>query len=173
MEYGTVGGAVSTIAQIKLDVLGPEERAGFATTHMRTTISSSTASQTYDMWLDANGTFRGLALVGSVEYSAALAQAIGPSLVSGFLIALTAMDNPQVQAALSGELQSPALSTKVTKRPLGNTEVDTIELQVSGGNGASVTAYMSDFGSFTMMTEFRSVLGSTTTYIEFIDMTLK
>ncbi len=113
-----------------------------------------------------------LALGDFVYPTAAHAQLIGPGLISGFLIALSATDNAQVKAALSGEIQNSALSTKVTKRTVGNTQVDTIKIEVAAG-GASVTAYISDFGNFTMMTQYNSVLANTTSFIELIDMKLK
>lgn len=110
--------------------------------------------------------------VGSFVYPDAQAETLGATIVSGFLIALSAGDNAQLQAAINQEIQNPALSTKVTQRMVGKTQVPTIQVTVAAG-GANISSYLSDFGSFTMLTQFSSTIGSLSNSFEVIDMTLR
>lgn len=169
MEYGST----AVLAQIKLDVLGQETISGASTTQLKVSISSgSSAAAVYDMWVDSTGkTVRVRA--GTFEYSAAQSEFIGAGLVSSFLIALAAGDSAQVKAALANEIQNPALSTKVTKRIIGSITADTVQITVAA-NGAEITSYISDFGSFTMITEYSAKIGTfLTNSFEVIDMKLR
>ncbi|HEY0961861.1 MAG TPA: hypothetical protein VGE69_05845 [Pseudomonadales bacterium] len=172
MEYGSSFGTIATTAQIKLEVLGQENVGGIAADTLRVTITAAGGSSiAYDMAVDSGGNVQRLNM-GSFQYTAAQAQAVGSGLVSGFLIALVAGDNAQIKAALNAEIQNPALSTKITQRIVGNTSVPTVQVSVAA-NGASITGYISDFGSFTMMTEYSSAISNMTSGFEIIDMQLR
>jgi hypothetical protein len=171
MEWTAAFGATRTTSQIKLEVLGPETINGVNTDKMKITVTGNGSSLAYDMWVnDAGKTVR--VALGSFVYPDAQAEILGASAVSGFLIALAAGDNPQLQAALSGELNNGALSTKVTQRTVGTTTVPTVQLTVAA-NGANITGYYSDFGSFTMLTQFSSTVSVLSNSFEVIDMKLR
>ena len=172
LEDGTLGASGNVITHVKLDNHGEEMMDGSWLTHLTAAIAYPDISRTFDMWVDGSGRFLRLKFDG-LDFSIPQAQALGPPVVDGFLSALSAADIAQVGFALAGEIQNPALSTKLTKRLVGDTEVDTIKLEVSSDADASVIAYISDFGSFAMATEFSSTLGTETTFFEIIDMTLR
>jgi hypothetical protein len=173
MEYSSSILTLTTTAQIKLELLGQENVGSTSTNHLRVTITGGTpsASQAYDMWVDSAGTIQRL-MQGTFEFAQAQSQLIGTGLVSSFLLALVAGDTPTIKAAVANEIANPALSTKVTQRIVGATQVDTIAVSVASG-GAEVTAYISDFGNFTMMSEFLSKTSTMSTSFEIIDMKLR
>ena len=173
MEYTSSSIFGVATAQIKIEVLGQETVGGVAADTLRVTISGNGAPNpvSYDMAVDSSGTVQRLSM-GGFQYTAAQAQQLGTGIVSSFLIALVAGDNAQVKAALSGELQSPALSTKVTQRIVGNTTLPTIQITVEAG-GSNITSYISDFGNFTMMTRYSASIAGMTSGFEIIDMKLR
>jgi hypothetical protein len=171
MEWTSAIGSLRTTSQITLEVVGQETINGVDTDKMKITITGSGSTLAYDMWVNSAGKTVRMA-VGSFVYPDSQAEVLGATAVSGFLIALAAGDNPQLQAALNGQLSNGALSTKVTQRTVGNTTVPTVQLTVAA-NGANITGYYSDFGSFTMLTQFSSTISTLSNSFEVINMKLR
>ncbi len=155
-----VSGAVTIISQMKMVRKGVEQVGAISTERLLVTLTAnnSTAVNVAEMWVDKDGTVRRFILNG-FEYTApATADALGRSLVSGMLIALAGADTPTVQTAISNQLKNPtALVQSVRNRTFGSTQYQTLVLSISAGGIFTYNAEVTDFGSFSMTTNYKVV----------------
>lgn len=155
-----VGAGITS--QLKMERQGVELVGSVSTEKLKVTLTATTlvTPSVSEMWVDSAGTVRRY-IGNGFEYPAAQADLIGRGLVSSMLLALAAPDSPTIQSAIVNELKNPAVSTKVTKKPIGAGSYDTLTIAIGSSASLNFLVELSDFGSFSMATRFQTNIGTT------------
>jgi len=179
-ESGTDSTLAKSTSGVKLEFVETGSVEGVVADHLTVTLSGGALGNdtlAYTMWVDREGNILRLLLQSGFEYTPqSTAQAIGNGLVSSFLFSLKAANSPTLLAALEQEKQSPALSTKVSTKAIGKEEAQVITLSVTGSDGSVLEWDVADFGSFSLVTHYKSTSSIAlfgTTYTDTIELELK
>ncbi|MDP1932248.1 MAG: hypothetical protein Q8L60_12405 [Gammaproteobacteria bacterium] len=173
LEYAT-GGFATTKVAVALEVLGQEAISGETTDKLMVTVTggSLTSPSIAEMWVNSKGEvvkFSQSGMVWTMPHS----NTFGIGLVSGMLLALAAVEQPIVKAAIANELKdNQAVAQKLENRVINGIPVKTLTIQISAGS-SSITTELSEFGTFSMATKMVSNLGFSTTSFEMMDLELR
>jgi hypothetical protein len=140
-----------------MEVQGAEAVNGLSTEKVILTITGNTLAvpQVYQMWVDGEGVISRLASINfNFEYAPATANLIGTGLLNSMLLSLARDDSAVVQSAISAELASSPVSSRVVDATISGLAVKTLALETGAGSSSKIVFEISDFGAFSIMSKF-------------------
>jgi hypothetical protein len=158
-ETTTTLGTLKTTGQYKLEYKGASTVNGEAASELLITITSSTGTVPFSMWVDGTGKILKLIHnISGIEYTPqSTAQTIGTGLVSSFLLSLAGSTSPTLTTAIADLKNNAAFSSHVTKKAVGKYNLDVLTVEITGATGDKLTWEVADFGSYSMVIRYSSV----------------
>lgn len=176
VSYSTLSSIGNSEAAVSMEVQGSEAVNGVSAEKVILTITGNTLTepQVYQMWVDDEGIILRLAsLNNNFEYAPATANLIGTGLLSSMLLSLAAGDSAVVQGAISTELASTSVSSRAVDATISGLAVKTLALETGIGSSAKIIFEISDFGDFSIMSKFESMVAGTSTSWELKNVVLR
>lgn len=176
VSYSTLSSFGNSEAAVSMEVQGSEAVDGVSAEKVILTITGNTLAepQVYQMWVDGEGVILRLASVNNnFEYAPATANLIGTGLLSSMLLSLAGGDSAVVQSAISAELASSSVSSKAIDATISGLAVKTLVLETGVGSSAKIVFEISDFGTFSIMSKFESIVAGTSTLWELKNIVLR